>query len=101
MPAFVIALLLMPVIAYGIKNFTTLENKGITVGIYATGEVGKAVCEDLLGKDYVVKFEKYDSIEKMKEDVEFKTIECGYVFEDAFEEGYKRGFDKVYRLYNI
>ena len=40
MPAFVIALLLMPVIAYGIKNFTTLENKGITVGIYATGEVG-------------------------------------------------------------
>ena len=77
MPAFVIALLLMPVIAYGIKNFTTLENKGITVGIYATGEVGKAVCEDLLGKDYVVKFEKYDSIEKMKEDVEFKTIECG------------------------
>lgn len=28
MPAFVIALLLMPVIAYGIKNFTTLENKG-------------------------------------------------------------------------
>ena len=91
MPAFVIALLLMPVIAYGIKNFTTLENKGITVGIYATGEVGKAVCEDLLGKDYVVKFEKYDSIEKMKEDVEFKTIECGYVFEDAFEEGYKKG----------
>ena len=91
MPAFVIALLLMPVIAYGIKNFTILENKGITVGIYATGEVGKAVCEDLLGKDYVVKFEKYDSIEKMKEDVEFKTIECGYVFEDAFEEGYKKG----------
>ena len=33
MPAFVIALLLMPVIAYGIKNFTTLENKGITVGV--------------------------------------------------------------------
>ena len=33
MPAFVIALLLMPVIAYGIKNFTILENKGITVGI--------------------------------------------------------------------
>ena len=27
----------------------------------------------------------------MKEDVEFKTIECGYVFEDAFEEGYKKG----------
>lgn len=36
MPAFVIALLLMPVIAYGIKNFTILENKGITVGIYVT-----------------------------------------------------------------
>lgn len=91
MPAFIIALLLMPVIAYGIKNFTTLENKGITVGIYATGEVGKAVCEDLLSKDYVVKFEKYDSIEKMKEDVEFKTIECGYVFENSFEDGYKKG----------
>ena len=91
MPAFVIALLLMPVIAYGIKNFTTLENKGITVGVYATGEVGKAVCEDLLSKDYVVKFEKYDSIEKMKEDVEFKTIECGYVFENSFEDGYKKG----------
>lgn len=53
------------------------------------------------GKNYVVKFEKYDSIEKMKEDVEFKTIECGYVFEDALKKDIKRGFDKVYRLYNI
>ena len=50
MPAFVIALLLMPVIAYGIKNFTTLENKGITVGIYATGEVGKAVVKICWGR---------------------------------------------------
>ena len=40
MPAFVIALLLMPVIAYGIKNFTTLENKGITVGIYKIVQCG-------------------------------------------------------------
>lgn len=90
MPAFVIALLLMPVIAYSIRNFTYLENKGITVGIFATGEMGKAVSEDLLSKDYVVKFQNYDDIEKMKEDVEFKNIECGYIFEDKFEQGFNK-----------
>lgn len=95
---FLSVLIFMPVIAVIFTVFGKNVIGEVKFGIYAEGNFGKYISDEL-EKEVSFKFIKYDSIEKMYQDIVISEIDSGYVFDKDFENAVRNFyFDKSIKI---
>lgn len=84
-PAFVVILLIMPILVLAFCIILKDSDNTVRVALYNDGndEEIDRVIEDILAKESVVGFYKSDSVSVLRADVLTNTAECGFVFSDG------------------
>lgn len=91
-PAFVIFLILMPIIIlYASKTEISGSNDSgtdICVGIYSDSDnaMTVSISEELSKNSSIIRFIKYEDLELMRSDIIKNKLECGYVFPENLRE---------------
>lgn len=84
-PAFVVILLIMPILVLAFCIILKDSDNTVRVALYNDGndEEIDRVIEDILAKESAVDFYKSDSVSVLRADVLTNTAECGFVFSDG------------------
>lgn len=86
-PAFVMILIVMPLVVTMFNKIEAADDHSISVGIYYEKDaLAKTICENLSNKKGYIKFILYSNKDEMSEAVETKKIECGYIFPSDFND---------------
>ncbi len=100
-PAFVLILLLVPIVLLGMGSRKEEDSGQISIALYAGDESFSAeIMELLVQEDGIFSFYVSPSEESLREDVAARRAECGYVFGDNLKErldtgAYKRSITVV------
>lgn len=84
-PTFLLSLIILPVVIFGVTNIKTESNMVAGVLIPSSGELEKEILNSLLS-DPEMDFVQYTDEEKLRQDVANSTINAGYIFSETFTE---------------
>lgn len=91
-PAYLVLLILLPVLFYGAKGLERADQEGVQIGLYVEDKgVSKKIAELLKSQKGMFHFYECASEEELKADVASRKAECGYVFFSGLEGKLDRG----------
>ena len=91
-PGFYLQLICMVAVVLLAGSISIPDGKNLNAGIYApAGGYAPEIIENIQASESVFTFHIYDSREKLDSDVAAGRIECGFVFDEYFDEKFESG----------
>ena len=91
-PGFYLQLICMVAVVLLAGSISIPDGKNVNAGIYApAGGYASEIIENIRASESVFTFHIYDSREKLDSDVAAGRIECGFVFDEYFDEKFESG----------
>lgn len=100
-PFFMILLVLLPFLMYGINELEKKDESGILIAVYVQEKgLAEDIADILYEKNGIFSFYPSESIEELMNDVTSRKAECGFVFAEGFEKKLDLGkFKRSIKIY--